>query len=76
MQDIDVIERQNARAVEEHSLKTRDAGKWGLARYTGLNFHSWKDFDNERDRNAAASDWNNEGAGHRTKLFDPETVAA
>lgn len=76
MQDLNVIARLNAQAVEEHSIKSRDAGKWGLAKYTGLNFHSWSDFDNEADRNAAAAEWNNQGAGNRTKLFSPEPAAA
>jgi len=76
MQDLDVIARQNAKAVEEHTLKSRDAGKWGVAKYTGLNFHSYADFDNEADRNAAAAEWNNTGAGNRTTLHNPETAAA
>lgn len=76
MQDLHVINRQNAKAVEAHAIKTRDAGKWGLAKYTGLNFFAWADFDNEADRNAAATQWNNQGAGHRTSLFNPEKASA
>lgn len=76
MQDLDVIARQNAKAVEAHTLKSRDAGKWGVAKYTGLNFHSYADFDNEAERNAAAAAWNNDGAGHRTTLHNPETASA
>lgn len=74
MQDLDVIARNNAKAVEEHVLKTRDAGKFGVAKYTGLNFHSYADFDTEAERNAAAADWNNQGAGHRTTLHNPVTA--
>lgn len=77
MQDLEVIQRLNAKAVEEHAIKTRDAGKWGVAKYTGLNFHSYEEFDNEADRNAAAAAWNNAGAhGGRTKLINPETSKA
>lgn len=76
MQDLNVINRQNAKAVEEHSIKTRDAGKWGLAKYTGLNFFAWADFDSEVARNAAATEWVNKGAGNRTALFDPEKTSA
>ena len=77
MQDLEVIARLNAKAVEEHALKTRDAGKWGLAKYTGLNFHSYEDFDSEAERNAAAAAWSNAGAhGGRTKLIDPQVAAA
>lgn len=76
MQDLSVITRLNAQAVEQHSLKTRDAGKFGLAKYTGLNFQSWADFDNEAERNAAAIAWNNAGPGHRTTLHNPEKAVA
>ena len=78
MQDLDVIIRQNARAEEEFANKEAAAGKWVVARYTGLNYHSYKSFDNERDRNAAAIEWNNDGIGRRTRLINPaaEAVAA
>ncbi len=76
MQDLNVIAKLNAQAVEEHTLKSRDTGKFGVAKYTGLNFHSYADFDTEAERNAAAAEWNNEGAGHRTTLHNPEVAAA
>lgn len=76
MQDLGVITKLNAKAVEEHHLKTRDAGKFGLAKYNGLNFESWADFDTEADRNAAAIEWTNSGPGHRTTLHNPEQSAA
>lgn len=71
MQDLNVIARQNSKAVEAHHLATRDTGKWGLAKYTGLNFHSWADFDNEAARNAAAVEWTNAAPGNRTSLHNP-----
>lgn len=71
MHDLEIIARQNAKAAEAHALKSRDAGKFGVAKYTGLNFSSYEDFDNEADRNAAAAKWNNRGAGHRTTLHNP-----
>lgn len=71
MQDLDVIIRNNAKAVEEHVLKTRNTGKWGVAKYVGLNFYDYEDFDTEAERNAAAIAWNNEPPGNRSALHDP-----
>lgn len=71
MQDLDIINRQNAKATEEHAIKSRDAGKYGLAKYSGLNFHSWADFDTEADRNAAAIAWNNAAPGNRVGHYNP-----
>lgn len=71
MQDLNVITKLNAQAVEEHAVKTRDQGKFGLAKYNGLNFESWADFDTEAERNAAATVWVNSGPGHRTTLHNP-----
>lgn len=71
MQDLEVIVRNNAKAVEEHALKTRNAGKWGLAKYVGLNFHSFAEFDTEAERNAAACEWTNEAPGRRTAFINP-----
>jgi hypothetical protein len=76
MQDLNVITKLNSQAVQTHAIKTRDAGKFGLAKYTGLNFQSWADFDTEAERNAASIEWNNAGPGHRTTLHDPERAAA
>lgn len=75
MQDLDIIVRNNAKAVEEHVLKTRNAGKWGVAKYVGLNFHSYEDFDTEAERNAAAFAWNNAAPGNRTAFHNPATKA-
>lgn len=71
MQDLEIIERLNSKAVEEHALKTRDAGKWGLAKYTGLHFQEWAEFDTEAERNLAATDWVNAAPTHRTQLHNP-----
>ncbi len=71
MQDLEVIVRNNAKAVEAHALKTRTEGKWGLAEYVGLNFHSFAEFDTEAERNAAACEWVNEGPGRRTSPINP-----
>ena len=75
MHDIEVIVRNNAKAVEEHALKTRNAGKWGVAKYIGLNFYSYEEFDTEVERNAAACKWTNEAPGRRTALINPVTEA-
>lgn len=71
MQDLEVIIRNNAKAVEAHALKTRNEGKWGLAKYVGLNFHSFAEFDTEAERNTAACEWVNEAPGRRTSLINP-----
>ena len=71
MQDLEVIVRNNAKAAEEHALKTRNTGKWGVVKYTGLNFHSYAEFDTEVERNAAACKWTNEAPGRRTALINP-----
>ena len=47
-----------------------------MAKYSGLNFHSWADFDSEAERNAAAIEWTNSGPGNRTTLHNPEQAAA
>ena len=75
MHDLEVIVRNNAKAVEEHALKTRNTGKWGVAKYIGLNFHSYAEFDTEVERNAAALKWTNEAPGRRTALINPITEA-
>ena len=75
MQDLDDIIRANAKAAEAHALKTRNTGKWGVAKYTGLNFHSYAEFDTEVERNAAALEWTNKGPGRRTMLINPITEA-
>ena len=71
MQDLNVITKLNAQAVEEHHVKTRAEGKFGLAKYNGLNFESWADFDTEVERNAAATAWVNSAPGHRTSVHNP-----
>ena len=75
MQDLEVIIRNNAKAAEAHALKTRAAGKWGVIKHIGLNFHSYEEFDTEVERNAAALKWTNEGPGRRTALINPTTEA-
>lgn len=71
MQDITVIAKQNAKAVETHALANRDTKKFGLGKYTGLNFHSWADFDTAADRNKAAAVWTHASPGNRTALHNP-----
>ena len=75
MQDLEVIIRNNAKAACEHALKTRNPGKWGVIKYSRLNFHSYAEFDTEVERNAAALKWTNEAPGRRTALINPITEA-
>lgn len=75
MQDLEVIHRQNARAVEEHAAKEAKAGKFVLTKYTGLNFHSYEAFNDERSRNEAAVNWTNASPGNRAGHLNPPTAA-
>lgn len=76
MQDLDVIIRNNAKAAEEQIIASRDAGKFGLAKYTGLHFQDFADFDTESERNAAAIEWTNSAPTHRTVLHNPARATA
>jgi hypothetical protein len=76
MQDLDVIIRQNAKAVQAHAAKEAQAGKHVLVKYTGLNFYDYEAFDNERDRNYAATQWTKQSPGHRAEHLNPPKVAA
>lgn len=71
MQDLDVIHRQNAKAVEAHAAKEAAAGKYVLTKYTGLNFHSYSAHDTEAERNQAAIDWTNSSPGNRAGHLNP-----
>lgn len=73
MQALEVIQRNNAKAVEEYAIRSRAEGKFGLAKYSGLNFFAWAEFDTERERNAAALAWTNESAGNTIRLINPNT---
>lgn len=78
MQDLEIINRQNARAEEEHAEGLVKSGKFVVTKYTGLNYYGFEAFDNEADRNQAALKWVNQSPGHRTRLLNParQAVAA
>lgn len=71
MQDLEIINRQNAKAVEAHAAKEAAAGKYVLTKYSGLNFVDYEAFDTERDRNAAAIEWTNSSPGNRSGHLNP-----
>lgn len=71
MHDLRTIRDNNTRLAECLSVENRDPAKWGLARYVGLNFYSFEEFNTERERNLASIEWGNNRCGHHTKLFNP-----
>lgn len=76
MQDLQQIISNNAKAAEQQILASRDAGRFGLAKYTGLHFQSFADFETEAERNAAATEWTNSAPTHRTVLHNPARATA
>ena len=71
MQDLEVINRTNSKAVEEYAAKEAKAGKFVLLKFTGLNFVDYTAHDSERERNAAAIDWTNTAPDHRSGHINP-----
>lgn len=76
MQDLDVINRINSKAVEEYATKEAKAGKFVLLKFIGLNFLDYTAHDTERERNAAAIEWTNSSPGHRSGHLNPPAAAA
>ena len=71
MHGLRTIRDNNVRLAERLSVENRNPAKWGLARYVGLNFYSFDEFNTERERNNASVEWGNKRGGHHTKLFNP-----
>lgn len=71
MHGLRTIRDNNVRLAERLSAENRNHEKWGLARYVGLNFYSFDEFNTERERNNASVEWGNKRGGHHTKLFNP-----
>jgi len=71
MQDLDVIQRNNAKAIEEASAKAVKEGKFVVNKFTGLHFIDYEAFDNEAERNNAAIEWANSGPGKRSEIKNP-----
>lgn len=76
MHDLTTIAKLNSQTAEAHAIKSRDASKYGLAKFNGMNFHSWSDFDSEASRNAASLEWCNQGPENTVKMFSPKSQAA
>lgn len=62
---------QAAKAAEREAIQRRDRTKFGLAKYSELNYVGWSDFDTEADRNAAAAEYVNKNPYGRVQLFQP-----
>lgn len=71
MQDLNVINKLNAEAIQRDIPVQQAAGKYVVAQFSGLNFHGYSVHDNERDRNKAAIDYTNATPGNRVELFNP-----
>ena len=71
MQDLEIINRRNAEAVEAAIPKEVAAGKFVVGKYTGLHFVDYSAFTTEAERNQAAIDWTNAQPGHRVTLHNP-----
>lgn len=71
MQDLEVINRLNAEAVEAAIPKEVAAGKFVVGKYTGLHFVDYGAYPTEGERNQAAITWTNAGPSHRVTLHNP-----
>lgn len=71
MNDLNVINKQNAKAVEAHASKEAAAGKYVHLKYTGLHFVDYEAFDTEADRNAAAAAYTAKGGSNVSKFLNP-----
>lgn len=65
---------QANKAAEMQAIQRRDRTKFGLAKYSELNYVDWADFDTEADRNAAAAEYVNKNPYGRVQLFQPSPV--
>lgn len=73
MNDLNTINKQNSKAVEEHAAKEAQAGKYVLLKYTGLHFVDYTAFETERERNAAAIEYTNAAPSNVSKPLNPTT---
>lgn len=71
MQDLNVINKLNAEAIQRDIPTQQAAGKYVVAQFSGLNFVGYSLHDTEGARNQAAVDYTNVSPGNRTELFNP-----
>ena len=77
MQDLEVIDRLNARACAAEIPKLRAAGKFVVAIYSGLNYYSHEAFANAIDAGLYIDSRALENnPGERSQLLEPTTAAA
>lgn len=79
MQDIQVIAKLNAEAVERSIPQQLAAGRTVVAEYSGLTFVGFETFSGEnaeRDARAKLNELNNRNDGSHGKIIRPETAAA
>lgn len=70
MNDLNVIARQNAQAIERDIPTQQAAGKYVVAEYAGLHFVGYHCFDKEVDANSKAAELGNE-VGKRAQVYNP-----
>ena len=77
MQDLDIIERLNTRAAAAEIPQLRNAGKFVVALYSGLNYVSHAAFDSAAEAQAYVTLRGilNE-PGERTQTLEPVTANA
>ena len=76
MNDLNTIIRQNAKAVEDHVHKVVASGKHAVAKYTGLNFHSYSEHDTLDEAEVAAREHAAQSPGNSSRIHSPSHAAA
>lgn len=79
MQDLNVIARQNAAAVERDIPRQLAAGKIVVAEFTGLHFVGYETFSGDnakKEAEAKLARLNSSGSSTHGRIFWPEGVTA
>lgn len=71
MQDLNIINKVNAEAIQRDIPVQQAAGKYVVAQFSGLNFVGYSVHDTEAARNQASIDYVNGSPANRTELFNP-----
>lgn len=73
MQDLNVITKLNAEAVERDIPQQQANGKYVVAEYAGLHFIGYHLFDSEAEANKQAAEIGLQPSG-RARVFNPTTA--
>ena len=79
MQDLEIINKLNAEAIERSIPQQLAAGRVVVAEYAGLHFIGFETFSGETalaDAQAKLAKLNSSNDGTHGKLFTPEAAAA